>query len=243
MIKSQKKKILVVEDDKHIAEGLKLNLTLQGYSVEIAETGVLAIQKWKEIHPALIVLDIMLPGIDGISVLQSIRLEDERLPILVLSAKGALNDRVKGFKHGADDYMVKPFELEEFLLRIKRLLTRGAWNNSETDKNLKIETDKNYSFGKNYIDFHNCVARCYGGTIDLTEQEVKLLKLFIANRGKSLSRKKLLEIGWGYTENTATRTVDNFMVRFRKYFEDNPKKPIFFKSKRAVGYIFDYDKE
>jgi len=241
MSKIYRKKILVVEDEKHIAEGLKLNLMLQGYDINTASTGVLAIQKWKEIHPDLIVLDIMLPGIDGISVLQNIRLEDERLPILILSAKGASDDRVKGFKYGVDDYMVKPFDLEEFLLRIERLFTRVSWNDSNIANSLETKSYKHYSFGKNYIDFHKCVARCYAGIVDLTEQEVKLLKLFIANRGKSLSRKKLLEIGWGYTENTATRTIDNFMVRFRKYFENNPKKPIFFKSKRAVGYIFDHE--
>jgi len=125
---ADKKRILVIEDERHIAEGLKLNLSLQGYDVIIASDGVAGLKKWKEWMPDLIVLDIMLPGIDGLSVLQNIRLEDERIPILILSAKGEPDDRIKGFSYGVDDYLSKPFNLEEFLLRVERLLTRGSWN-------------------------------------------------------------------------------------------------------------------
>ena len=241
----EKKRILVIEDERHIAEGLKLNLSLQGYDVIIASDGVSGLQKWKEWMPDLIVLDIMLPGIDGLSVLQNIRLEDERIPILILSAKGEPDDRIKGFSYGVDDYLSKPFNLEEFLLRVERLLTRGSWNRVENDINdtgLSL-LPKTYDFGGNHVNFETGIADCKCGKINLTEQELKLLKLFIANRGKPLSRSKLLEIGWGYTRGTSTRTVDNFMVRFRKYFEDNPKKPAHFKSLRSIGYVFDHDKE
>ncbi|MDM8552793.1 response regulator transcription factor [Desulfobacterales bacterium HSG2] len=234
---SEKKRILVVEDEIHIAEGLKLNLSLQGYEVCTALDGGTAIQQWKEWHPDLIVLDIMLPVIDGLSVLRNIRLEDEQIPILILSAKGNSRDKVKGLSYGVDDYLSKPFNLEEFLLRVERLLTRASWNRGEEDTDHSL-TD--YAFGDNRIDFDTATARSKFGEIRLTEQEVKLLKLFIANRGKPLSRKKLLEIGWGYTGKTMTRTVDNFIVRFRKYFEDDPKKPVYFKSLRSVGYIFDH---
>ncbi|MBU1182461.1 MAG: response regulator transcription factor [Pseudomonadota bacterium] len=237
------KRILVIEDDVHIAEGLKLNLSLQGYDVSIAENGVSGLRKWRELKPDLIVLDIMLPGIDGLSVLQSIRLEDERIPILILSAKSEPDDRIKGLSCGVDDYLSKPFNLEEFLLRVERLLVRASWSIEE--ENLKIKTgvsgDKIYAFGDNTIDFEKSIAMCRVGKIILTEQEIKLLKLFIANRGKPLSRRKLLEIGWGYTGITTTRTVDNFIVRFRKYFEVDPKKPRYFKSLRLVGYLFDHD--
>ena len=235
-------RILVIEDDKHISEGLKLNLALQGYDVMIADDGVSGIQKWKEWHPDLIVLDIMLPGIDGLSVLRSIRLEDERLPILILSAKGASDYKVKGLAYGVDDYLTKPFNLEEFLLRVERLLTRVAWYDQEGGLNStgRAQPVHHYSFGRNHIDFETRIAHCRGGEIKLTEQESKLLRLFIANRGKPLARKTLLEVGWGYTSKTTTRTVDNFIVRFRKYFEDNPKKPVFFRSIRSVGYIFDH---
>ena len=238
-----KKRILVVEDEKHIAEGLRLNLSLQGYDVLVAPDGVSALQKFKKTHPDLVVLDIMLPGIDGYTVLQSIRLENERIPVLILSARGAPDDKVKGFFYGTDDYLVKPFDLEEFLLRVKRLLTRVAWNvgpDGFTESNAS-PVPKEYTFGENKIDFEKSTAKCKTRIINLTEQEIRLLKLFILNRGKPLSRTKLLEIGWGYTGKTETRTVDNFIVRFRKYFEDDPKKPQYFISLRSVGYVFEHE--
>ncbi len=239
----KEKRILVIEDDGHIAEGLKLNLSLQGYDVIMAPDGISGLQKWKEEQPDLIVLDIMLPGIDGLSVLRNIRLEDERVPILILSAKSDPDDKVKGLSYGVDDYLSKPFNLEEFLLRIERLLTRSSWYNGEGDSNRAQRSSlaKTYAFGDNRIDFDTSTAHCKCGKISLTEQEVKLLKLFIANRGKALSRNKLLEIGWGYTRATTSRTVDNFIVRLRKYFEDNPKKPVYFRTLRSIGYVFDYD--
>lgn len=237
---SGKKRILIIEDDRHIAEGLKLNLSLQGYEVDIAPDGVSGLQKWKTGQPHLIVLDIMLPGIDGFSILQSIRLVDERLPILILSAKGSSEDRVKGLSYGVDDYLAKPFNLEEFLLRVERLLARVSWA-GETGDTEPAVLFRTYAFGGNRIDFGASTADCKAGRITLTEQEVKLLKLFIANRGKPLTRKQLLEIGWGYTGVIATRTVDNFIVRLRKYFEDDPHQPVYFRSLRSVGYIFDHE--
>jgi len=240
-----KKRILIVEDEPHLAEGLKLNLSIKGYDVMIAEDGTSGLQKWKAWRPDLIVLDIMLPGIDGWSVLQSVRLEDERIPVLILSAKSDADDKVKGFSYGVDDYLAKPFNLEEFLLRVERLLTRVSWHQGETDANGNglSSLPRIYRFGDNVIDFETLTANGHAGQIDLTEQEVKLLKLFVAHRGKPLSRSKLLEIGWGYARGTTTRTVDNFIVRFRKYFEKNPQKPVYFKSLRSVGYIFDHDSD
>lgn len=239
----EKKCILIVEDEAHIAEGLQLNLTLKGYDAIIAQDGIAALRQWKERQPDLIVLDIMLPGIDGLSVLRSIRLEDERIPILILSAKSDSDDKVEGFLHGADDYLAKPFHLEEFLLRVERLLTRVSWNNetAATGEDQFSSVPQVYEFGNNRIDFGTLIAHGESGEINLTPQEIKLLKLFIINRGMPLSRDKLLEIGWGYARGTSTRTVDNYLVRFRKYFEKNPKKPVFFKSLRSVGYVFDHD--
>jgi DNA-binding response OmpR family regulator len=237
------KNILIIEDDMHIAEGMKLNLSLQGHAVVIAPDGISGLRRWKETQPDIIVLDIMLPHIDGISVLRSIRLEDERIPILIVSAKGDPDDRVRGLSYGVDDYLAKPFSLQEFLLRIEGLLKRVSWyrNEGEQDGAPFDAPAGTYEFGGNLIDFATNTARCKEGRVTLTEQEVKLLKLFIANRGKPLSRKSILEIGWGYPKGTTTRTVDNFIVRFRSYFEDNPKKPIYFKSVRSVGYRFDHD--
>jgi DNA-binding response OmpR family regulator len=236
---SSKKLILIVEDDHHIAEGLRLNLTLQGYDVIVAADGVAGLSRWKENRPDLVILDIMLPGIDGLSILQSIRLEDERLPILILSAKGDPSDRIKGLTFGVDDYLPKPFNLEELLLRVERLLKRGGWA-QENGGPVEPLVDT-YEFGDNQIDFTTNTARCRIGEISLTEQEVKVLKLFVAHRGKPLSRDTLLQIGWGYSRKTSTRTVDNFIVRFRKYFEADPKQPIYFKSLRSVGYLFDHE--
>jgi two-component system alkaline phosphatase synthesis response regulator PhoP len=237
---SGRKRILIIEDESHIAEGLKLNLSLQGYEVDIAADGVAGLQKWKTGQPHLIVLDIMLPGIDGFSILRSIRLLDERLPILILSAKGSSEDRIKGLSYGVDDYLAKPFNLEEFLLRVERLLARVSWAGETGDTEPTVLT-RTYAFGGNRIDFGSSTADCRAGRITLTEQEVKLLKLFIANRGKPLTRKQLLEIGWGYTGVITTRTVDNFIVRLRKYFEDDPHQPVYFRSLRSVGYIFEHD--
>ncbi len=235
---SGKKRILIIEDDLHIAEGMKLNLSLQGYEVYIACDGPSGLEKWKDVGPDLIVLDVMLPHIDGLEVLRLIRNEDERLPILIVSARGDSSDRVKGLSCGVDDYLAKPFNLEEFLLRIDHLLTKATWYQEKpVDDQSSI-----YNFGRNKIDFATGMAECQSGTIILTEQEMKLLKLFIANRGKPLSRKKLLEGGWGYSQGTATRTVDNFIVRFRKYFEEDPQKPVYFKSRRAFGYVFNHEK-
>jgi DNA-binding response OmpR family regulator len=238
MESSNKKLILIIEDDRHIAEGIQLNLTLQGYEVVIVADGVAGLNEWKSLGPDLVILDIMLPGIDGLSILQSIRLEDERLPILILSAKGDPNDRIKGLAFGVDDYLTKPFNLEELLLRVERLLKRGSWN-QENGATI-TPSFETYHFGDNHIDFITNTARCQMGEISLTEQESKVLKLFIANRGKPLSRDKLLQIGWGYSRKTTTRTADNFIVRFRKYFEPDPRNPIFFKSLRSIGYLFDH---
>ncbi|MCG6536884.1 MAG: response regulator transcription factor [Syntrophales bacterium LBB04] len=240
---SGKKRILIIEDDEHIAEALRLNLSLQGYDVDIAPDGVQGIRKWQTGQPHLIVLDIMLPGIDGFSVLQNIRLVDERLPILILSARGSTEDRVKGLTHGVDDYLAKPFNLDEFLLRVERLLTRSSWTGGTEDfkpSGLHL-LPQAYSFGGNRIDFGTATAYSRSGKMTLTEQELKLLKLFIANRGKPLSRKQILEVGWGYSGIITTRTVDNFIVRLRKYFEEDPQNPVYFKSLRSVGYIFDHE--
>jgi len=233
------KRILVVEDEHHIAEGLRLNLQLQGYEVLIAETGTAGLSAWKQWEPDLIVLDIMLPGIDGISVLKSIRLEDERLPVLILSAKNSAEDRVKGLVLGVDDYLSKPFNLDEFLLRVERLLKRNSWVKEESKPEVERLTDS-YIFGDNKIEFGKSLAVCKGEQVTLTEQEIRLLRLFIANRGRALSRGEILELAWGFSKSLTTRTVDNFVVRFRKYFEDDPKNPVYFKSRRSVGYVFDH---
>ncbi len=238
-----KKRILVIEDETHIAEGIRLNLSMQGNDVMLASDGIEGIDAWRSWRPHLIVLDIMLPMMDGLSVLRTIRREDARLPVLILSAKSSSEDKVKGLRCGVDDYLAKPFDLDEFLLRVQRLLQRQSWTLSDKSVPASEEADifggKEYRFGDNVVDFTTAKANCINGEVVLTEQEVMLLRVLIANRGKPVSREKLLKAGWGYSSSTTTRTVDNFMVRLRKYFEKDPKKPVYFKSRRSVGYIFE----
>ena len=240
----EKKRILVIEDEVHIADGIRLNLSIQGYRVDVASDGITGLDKWRSWKPDLIVLDIMLPMIDGFSILKTIRREDERIPVLILSARGDTKDKVRGLRYGADDYIAKPFDLEEFLLRINRLIKKKRWYDSDRnddDSVYEMFEGQTYTFGQNHIDFISYKADCAAGEIILTEQEIVLLKIFIANKGKPLSREMLLNSGWGYSKETTTRTVDNFIVRFRKYFEAQPKKPIYFISRRSVGYIFDHE--
>lgn len=232
-----KTRILVIEDDQHIAEGIKLNLNLKGYTVELAPDGISGLRTWEESRPDMIVLDIMLPGMDGLSLLRTIRLEDEGIPILILSAKGDSQDIVKGFIYGVDDYLAKPFNLDEFLLRVERLLVRASRQGEAKGQKLQHK----YRFGDNWIDFSTLTAQGTQGQTKLTEQEVKLLRLLIAHQGKPVTRGMLLEVALGYPRDTQTRTIDNFIVRFRKYFEANPHKPVYFKSLRSVGYIFEHN--
>lgn len=234
-----RKNILVIEDEAHIAEGLRLNLSLQGYNVEVSEDGVEALNVWEEKGDQLdlIVLDLMLPKLDGYSVLKKIRSQNEKIPILVLSAKDGSVDKVRCLSGGVDDYLSKPFHLEEFLLRVKRLLTKSDWYKVDNVS----EVESVYIFGDNKIDFAKSSAYGRDGEIKLTPKEIDVLKIFISNKGKPLSRKDLLEQGWGYDQGTSTRTLDNFIVRFRKYFEEDPKNPVYFKSLRSVGYVFDFD--
>ncbi len=239
----EKKRILVIEDEEHIADGIRLNLGIQGYQVKVACDGIEGLEKWRSWNPDLIVLDIMLPMIDGFSILKTIRKENEKIPVLILSARGDTKDKVKGLRYGVDDYLSKPFDLEEFLLRVERLIKKKTWykdDKEDTHRDYKMFEGDSYDFGNNHINFVTFEANCVAGDIILTEQEIVLLKIFIANKGKPLSREMLLNAGWGYSKDTSTRTVDNFLVRFRKYFEKVPKKPVHFISRRSVGYIFDH---
>ena len=246
----EKKRVLVIEDEAHIADGIRLNLSIQGYQVKIAADGLEGLEQWRSWEPDLIILDIMLPMIDGFSILKTIRRSDEKIPVLILSARGDTKDKVKGLRYGVDDYLSKPFDLEEFLLRVDRLIKKKTWYEDEKKDDTsgyhlkaacKMFEGDAYDFGDNHIDFVTFKARCAVGEIILTDQEIVLLRLFIANKGKPMSREMLLTAAWGYSKDTSTRTVDNFMVRFRKYFEKEPKKPVYFISRRSVGYVFDHD--
>lgn len=233
-----KKKILIVEDEHHIAEGLSLNLRLANYESQIAYDGEQALKLIKEFNPDLVLLDLMIPKVDGMSVLKELRQTDQRMPVLILSAKNEISEKVKALKIGVDDYLSKPFDLDELLLRIDRLLTRSSWA-----KGIDLTGVDQFTFDGGSIDFVLGKAMTPNGEIQLTEQEMKLLKLFIQNPDVPLPRGRLLEAGWGMTGETNTRTIDNFIVRMRKYFEDDPKNPEFFKSIRSIGYMFSPHKK
>ena len=225
-------KILLVEDEINIAKGIVLNLELAGHQVTHVDQGDLGLETWKNEGFDLLVLDLMLPGMAGEKVLEEIRKTDEKFPILILSAKDAAKSKVNCFGLGTDDYLAKPFDLEEFLMRVERLLKRASWS----DRGSVSEKEK-YFFGDNWVDLNSFKALGVNGEIALTEQECRLLQYFFENEGQALKRGDILKL-LGYNEETSTRTIDNFIVRFRKYFELNPKEPEHFISMRSVGYLF-----
>lgn len=225
--------ILLVEDEENLQEALKLNLELEGYEVSCASDGTEALKKISEEYFDLIVLDIMIPGIDGIGVAENVRLSNNDVPILMLSAKSSSAEKVLGLKKGADDYITKPFNLEELLLRVKKLISK---NKKLQDKE---SIDEYYQFGKNKVDFKAQSATNFRGeTIELSKKEVMLLKLLLENKNDVVPREKILQSVWGYNVYPTTRTVDNFILSFRKYFEEDSRSPRYFHSIRSVGYKF-----
>ncbi|MCG9899450.1 MAG: response regulator transcription factor [Sediminibacterium sp.] len=225
--------ILLVEDEVHLHEALKLNLEMEGYTVVSAFDGAEALQLVTQEYFDLLILDIMLPEVNGISVAETLRVNHLEMPILMLSAKNTSADRVLGLKKGADDYMTKPFDLEELLLRVEKLIEKSRRLQT------KEQVGDTYSFGGNCIDFKSLQATNFRGEqINLTKREAMLLKLLIENKGEVVTREKILLVVWGYQVYPTTRTIDNFILNFRKYFEQDSKSPAFFHSVRGMGYRF-----
>ncbi len=226
-------RILLVEDEEHLQEAIKLNLELEGYKVVAVSNGIEAVKIFKQERFNLVVLDVMLPELDGFAVCEAIRLHNSTVPILFLSAKNASEDKILGLKRGADDYMTKPFNLEEFLLRVHALVKRGL-NQDE-----KKEMNDIFRFEGNEVNFRTFeIVGKDKKQIRLTKKEIALLKLLIERRNEVVSREHILESVWGYDIYPSTRTVDNFILAFRKYFEKDPKEPQYFFSVRGVGYKF-----
>jgi len=233
MAAEKKGSILLVEDEENLHETLKLNLELEGYSVTSAFDGNTALKALQAEYFDLLIMDIMLPELDGINVTETVRLNNNEVPILILSAKNSSADRVLGLKKGADDYMTKPFNLEELLLRVKKLI----------EKNKKLQDKEsignNYVFGNNTIDFKAQEATIRNGEkIQLSKKETMLLKLLIENKNDVVPREKILQAVWGYNVYPTTRTIDNFILNFRKYFEEDSRNPKYFHSVRGVGYKY-----
>jgi two-component system alkaline phosphatase synthesis response regulator PhoP len=227
------KKILLVEDEEHLLKTILLNLELEGYQVTTAVDGIDALKKFRADVFDLIILDVMLPELNGFDVCEEIRKENARVPVLFLTAKDTSSDKVKGLKLGADDYLTKPFNLEELLLRIQ-ILIRRYQPVTDTPKQLS-----HYAFSDNEINFITYEIKGVNTErTEITKREIALLKLLIERKGEVISREKILDEVWGTEAFPSSRTIDNYIVSFRKYFEKNQKDPKHFHSIRGVGYKF-----
>ena len=241
-------RVLVVEDEEHLAEGLRFNLEEEGYEAEVVGDGESAIAKLLQRKEPfdVVVLDIMLPGKDGFSVVSELRSARNYVPVLMLTARGRPEDVLKGFASGADDYLPKPFDLSILLARLQGLLRRSQWtrgeqagsNAGETSTSIAVEDFGKFSFAGKMIDFGALELRSGGNTIHLTVMESELLRHLMRNDGKIVSRKQILEQVWGLHEDTDTRAIDNFIVRLRRYIEDDPGNPRHLLTVRGVGYRF-----
>src|SRR5579863_3767747 len=247
-------RVLVVEDEAHLAQGLRFNLEAEGYAAEVVGDGEAATERLlaKKENFDAIVLDIMLPGKDGFSVVSELRAARNYVPVLMLTARGQPEDVLKGFAAGADDYLPKPFDLSILLARLQGLLRRSQWMRAGqagkpgilSDASLAASDPRGvgdfgtFSFGGKSIDFGTLELRTSDNVIHLTLMESELLRYMVRNDGKVVSRKQILEEVWGLHEDTDTRAIDNFMVRLRRYIEDDPAQPRHLLTVRGVGYRF-----
>ncbi len=226
-----KRRILLVEDEEHLHEAIKMNLELEGYIVASVFNGKEALVRFKQGRYDLVILDVMLPGVNGFDICQAIRLENKQVPILFLTAKNATHDRINGLKVGGDDYLTKPFNLEELILRSANLIKRSA-----TSSDLVIDQ---FRIGEHIIDFNSFEVKSDNGKKErLTKRQIKLLRLLIEKKNQVVSRQEILEKIWGYDVYPSTRTIDNVILAFRKIFEKNVDPFTYFKSVRGVGYKF-----
>lgn len=232
-------RLLIVEDDEHLARGLCRNLELEGFVTSSVGSGeaALAALVGSSDRADLLVLDIMLPGIDGLEVCRRLREGGNSIPILFLTARGSDADRVLGLRLGADDYLTKPFVVEELVLRVRGILRRTAWSQTPS------QTGPIVAIGQWQVDLSTMRASTRSGEVSLTEREVMLVRFFAESDGRVLARGELLETVWGYTFDTATRTLDTFVHRLRKHFESDPKHPRHFHTVRGVGYRFTSEAE
>lgn len=222
--------LLIVEDEQHLADGLRFNLEADGYDVEVAESGEEALQSLARRSFDLVLLDVMLPGIDGFAVVSELRAKRQFVPVLMLTARGRAEDVLQGFAAGADDYLTKPFELSILVARVKSLLRRKQW--------LQPVAQDHFEFEGRVIDFAAMEIQRGENRWPLTLMEANLLRYLSERQGKSISRKSILEDVWGVHEDTDTRAIDNFIVRLRRYLEDDPAEPKYLTTVRGVGYRF-----
>jgi len=233
-----KRRILVVEDDAHLADGLRINLELEGYEPVLAGSAEDGLDLWQGGGIELILLDVMLPGMDGFAFCRRVRNEGDRVPILFLTARSAGQDRIKGLDEGGDDYITKPFDLAELLARIKSLFRRQDWFRAQ-------ETPSTLCIGKAEVNLRSYQAVTDGGTIALKEKEVMILRLLSEHAGEPVDRETILDRVWGFGAYPTTRTVDNFILALRKIIETDPRKPRHILTVHGVGYrlVIDPDND
>jgi two-component system alkaline phosphatase synthesis response regulator PhoP len=240
-------RVVVVEDELHLARGLQFNLEAEGHAVEVFGNGEAALQRLLNggERVDVVVLDVMLPGMDGFGVVSELRSKEYFVPVLLLTALHRPEDVLKGFASGADDYLPKPFDLNILLARINSLLRRRAWQGDERAavSSRNGNEDAVFEFNGRVADFRALEIRTATGTFKLTLMEVELLRYLIRNQGTPVSRKQILEDVWGLPEDTDTRAIDNFIVRLRRYIEDEPGRPKHLLTVRGVGYKFVVDPE
>lgn len=229
-------RVLLVEDETSLRKLVSLNLSMEGYEVETAENGKIALAKLEEAYYDIMILDLMLPKVSGLDVLTTLRLTNTKLPVIITSAKDSSSDRIQGLKEGADDYLVKPFEIEELVIRIQKLLERSQ-NQTATI------IPESYTFGINEINFETFVAQTAQGKIELKQKELLILKFLIAKKNQVVSRQDILRKVWGYDVYPSTRTIDNFISNLRKHFEEDIKHPKYIISVRGIGYKFVNDND
>jgi two-component system, OmpR family, alkaline phosphatase synthesis response regulator PhoP len=233
-------RILIVEDEQHIADGLRFNLEAEGYLAQVVETGEAALELLvgEAVAFDAMVLDVMLPGKDGFSVMSELRNSGHFIPTLILTARGHADDVLRGFAAGADDYLAKPFELAILIARIRGLLRRREWLRNGTAGAGRFESSQAFTFGDTSIRFDLLQIHVRDQVFPLTLMEANILRYMVQHEGEPVSRKALLEQVWGLREDTDTRAIDNFMVRLRRYIEDDPSKPQRLLTVRGVGYRF-----
>ncbi len=228
-------KILIVEDEQHIADGLRFNIEAEGHEAVIVGDGVTAVETLAANKFDAVVLDVMLPGIDGFEVARTMRASGDYTPILMLTARGHAEDVLNGFEAGADDYLPKPFELEIFLARLNGLLRRRQWFQNETKP---AGLGGVVTINGRTVDFENLELHHGDELVHLTLMEAKLLRYLMENEGRPVSRKAILEDVWSLQEDTDTRAIDNFVVRLRRYLEDEPNNPKIVQTVRGIGYRY-----
>ncbi|TAK97992.1 MAG: response regulator transcription factor [Rhodospirillaceae bacterium] len=228
-------RILLVEDDLPLARGMVENLRAEGYEIELVQDGLTGLARARNADHDLLILDVMLPRMSGLELCATLRGEGKKTPVLFLTARGEPDDRVRGLEAGGDDYLTKPFHLEEFLLRIKAILRRWEWYRSS----VATAAGPVLKFGGNEVDFRSFNAKSWdGSTHDLTEKEAMILKVLAERPGEVIAREDLIERVWGMDVYPSTRTVDNFILRLRKVFEREQQTPRHFITVRGVGYRF-----